>query len=182
MDSFLNFFTNLNWLKIFELLIPSLISIFSVFFARFLEKQKEIEKQIREQKIKIYGELTKLLLEDVMGSTKNNKPLSNSVIAKYPKICNDLIFWGSDEVVKQYQKTFQSFANPDIIAMMRELENLLLAIRKDTGHKNKGLENFDLLKVFINDLDKALKEEKENQLNKENNKQQDVQPCCTSKK
>ncbi len=156
----ISFIVNLNWMKIAEILIPALISIVSIFYARYLEKQKEIEKQIRDQKIKVYGDLTKLILQDVMGSTKNKKPISNSVIEKYPKLCNDLIFWGSDEVVKQYQKTFQSFITAPPIEMMRELENLLLAIRKDTGHKNKGFADFDLIKIFINDAEQFINEEK----------------------
>jgi hypothetical protein len=155
-------FFDLNWLKIFEILIPAMVSIITFFVARYLEKQKEIEKEIREKKIKIYGDITKLIFEDIMGRAKRNNPLSDKAIATiYPKICNDLIFWGSDEVVKQYQKTFQSFRNPNLLEMMAELENLLLTIRKDTGHKNKGLEKYDLLKVFLNDLDETLLQQTE---------------------
>lgn len=35
-------------------------------------------------------------------------------------------------------------------------ENLLLAIRKDMGHKNKGLQQGDILSLFINDVDETL--------------------------
>lgn len=156
----MDFLLNLNWLKMFEILIPALISIVSIFFARFLEKQKAIELEIREKKIKIYGEITKLIFEDIMGNASKNKPIHYSIIAKYPKLCNDLIFWGSDKVVKQYQRTFQSFRTENNLKMMDELEKLLLAIRKDTGHKNKGFKKFDLIKVFIKDADEIVDGEK----------------------
>lgn len=69
-----------------------------------------------------------------------------------------LMIWGSDEVVAQWSKyrrvlikhseDGQSDSND-----MFELENLLLAIRKDTGHKNKNLKKGDLLGLFVNDIE-----------------------------
>lgn len=151
---------NVNWTQVLGISIPAFISIVTLFVARYIEKQKAIELEIRDKKIKIYGEVTKLIFEDTLGSAKKNKPISSSVIAKYPKLCNDLIFWGSDKVVKQYQKTFQSFINAEPIEMMSELEKLLLEIRKDTGHKNKNFKKFDLIKVFITDAQQFIEEEK----------------------
>jgi hypothetical protein len=42
----------------------------------------------------------------------------------------------------------------DSLTILANFEKLLLIIRKDIGHKNKGLEqNKTLLAAFINDLD-----------------------------
>lgn len=153
----MNFIVQLNWVKITEILIPALFSIIAIYIARHLEKQKEIEQEIRVKKIKIYGDITKLIFEDVMGRSKTNKPLTDKQIAEiFPKIANELIFWGSDEVIRQFQLAFNCFRAGDVLVMMEELENLLLAIRKDTGHNNKKLQKFDLIKVFITDLDEAV--------------------------
>ena len=40
------------------------------------------------------------------------------------------------------------------------VERLLLAIRKDVGHKNKNLKQGDLLSIFINDIDSFLEVKK----------------------
>ena len=37
--------------------------------------------------------------------------------------------------------------------MLLVWEKLLLAIRKELGHSNKGLQQWDVLKVFVNDID-----------------------------
>ena len=40
------------------------------------------------------------------------------------------------------------------------VERLLLAIRKDVGHKNRNLKQGDLLSIFINDIDSFLEVKK----------------------
>lgn len=72
-----------------------------------------------------------------------------------------LLVWGSDEVLREYV-SFQKMAtlgaetegmNPR--ASLLSLEQLMLAMRKDLGHKNKGLDPGDLLRTFVNDWDDA---------------------------
>jgi hypothetical protein len=40
---------------------------------------------------------------------------------------------------------------------MFEIENLLLAIRKDLGHENKGLAPGKVLGLFVNDIHEHIK-------------------------
>jgi hypothetical protein len=44
---------------------------------------------------------------------------------------------------------------------MLDFEKLLFAIRKDLGHSNKGLEDGDLLRPFLTDVDEALENRKQ---------------------
>ena len=44
----------------------------------------------------------------------------------------------------------------DSTQMMFAFEDLLFAIRKDLGHSNAGLGRGDLLRGFVNDIDKYL--------------------------
>jgi hypothetical protein len=45
---------------------------------------------------------------------------------------------------------------PDPVSLMFGFEDVLLTIRQDVGHTNKGLTRGDLLALWVNDVDKAL--------------------------
>ena len=69
--------------------------------------------------------------------------------------------WGSDEVLAAWIK-FRRFstneaavkANP--FQLMFLYEELVYTMRRELGHKNKGLGKGDILALFINDIDKYL--------------------------
>lgn len=163
-ENIFNFIMSINWVKIIEIIIPVVVSIISVFYARMVEKQKIIDEEIRQQKIKIYGEFTQLVFEEVIG--KKGKNMNMDRITKFfPKFFEKLIFWGADSVVKQFSIYMSAIYNIDNAnsnnnpeETMLKLENLLYAIRLDTGHKNKDLKQKDLLRLFINDIDKKNKD------------------------
>ena len=70
-----------------------------------------------------------------------------------------LLLWGSDDVVREFvafQKEAMAQADTEEgvrLASLLALERLMLAMRRDLGHKNKGLNEGDLLRTFINDWD-----------------------------
>ncbi|MBP3923966.1 hypothetical protein J6E39_01835 [bacterium] len=159
-NNIVHFIISINWIKIIEIIIPVVVSIVSIFYARMIEKQKIIDEEIRQQKVKIYGEFTQLVFEEVIG--RNGKNMNMDKIKKFfPKFFEKLIFWGADSVVKQFSIYMSAIYNIDDTnynnnpeETMLKLENLLYAIRRDTGHKNKNLEQKDLLRLFIKDIDK----------------------------
>jgi len=144
---------NINWLQMFEISVPIIVTVISIYIARYIEKQQSIEKEIRDEKIKIYGEFTKLVFEEVVG--RKGKNLNVNKIEKFfPNFFNKLIFWGSDDVLKSfsiYMSTLYKQNESDNAMFL--LENLLYAIRKDTGHGNKNLKKGDILRLFITDVD-----------------------------
>lgn len=79
-----------------------------------------------------------------------------------------ITIWGSDEVVKAYASfrrrsaTLQelSMSQDQVLStvqMLLTFEEILFSIRLDVGHKNKGLEQGDLLSLFITDIDILLR-------------------------
>ncbi len=77
-----------------------------------------------------------------------------------------LMLWGSDDVVKTWQK-FKDGLSKDSSKIGEQsiaLEAVILAIRKDLGHKNKSLKKGNLLHLFLNNeavdlVSKELEEE-----------------------
>lgn len=76
-------------------------------------------------------------------------------------ITEHLVVWGSDDLLLAWNRfrnsSIQAVHNegPDFNILF-EVENLLLAIRKDLGHANKGVNRGKILGLFINDIDDYL--------------------------
>lgn len=71
---------------------------------------------------------------------------------------DDLILWGSDEIIKVYCDFEKSLPNENSseIAKTAGIINFgkfLLSIRKDLGHSNTGIDEYDLISVFVQDID-----------------------------
>ena len=72
-------------------------------------------------------------------------------------ITQELTIWGSDDMLRAYH-TFrvatlsQAAGKATPLQTIFAVEDLLMAIRKDVGHKNKDLKRGSILRLFINDL------------------------------
>jgi hypothetical protein len=69
--------------------------------------------------------------------------------------------WGSDEVLAGWVKWRRLLINEaavkeNPIRSMLLYEELIFAIRRDLGHKNKSLVTGDILALFVNDIDEHL--------------------------
>ena len=79
------------------------------------------------------------------------------------EITQELVIWGSDEMLEAFYKfRMMSIENADGNSenpydVLFMVEDLLLAIRKDLGHKNKNISRGKILGLFVNDLPNELK-------------------------
>lgn len=134
-------------------------SMASLFVAKQLETRAKIEQDIREKKVPVYDKLiTTLFGVMLLGRSKASNSKQEDVTSAMAEFAQGLIFWGSNEVIKTYGAIRKnalsgSASTPDANAL---LEGLLLGIRKDLGHDNRGLENGALLRIFVNDVDRYL--------------------------
>ena len=140
-----------------------LVSVISVMVGKYLERKRSIEQELRNKKIPMYNGFVEFWLNFMMSEKITGKQITEKETIKYfNKFTQELMVWGSDEVVSLWSQYRRKFVNQDpekpdpSFNNMFEFEKLLLAIRKDTGHKNKGLKRGDLLGLFINDIDKHL--------------------------
>lgn len=133
-----------------------IVTVISVSLGKYYERKRLIEQELRGKKIPMYEEFVEFLFRLLMADKMTGKPMTEKEMMDFfGRFTQKLMVWGSDEVVKQWSsyrlllsKGIQSFDS------MFELEKLLFAIRRDTGHKNKNVGRGDLLGLFINDIDK----------------------------
>lgn len=137
-----------------------IVSVLSITIGKYYERKMIIEQELREKKIPIYEEFIEFYFKLLMSSKFKGEKMSEKEMTKFfMKFTQKLTVWGSDDVVYQWskirRKIIENRNNPKDNIL--ELEKLLLAIRKDTGHKNKYLNQGDLLGLFINDIDEYIK-------------------------
>lgn len=145
-------------------LIAGTITILGYFITRYLERKKQIEQEIRKQKLPIYEEFLDFIFKFMVGNRKNN--ISEQDLEQFMFNFNKKsIIWLSDESLKAYVNWRTALNrisgneknDKGTLTQLIEFEKLLLAFRKDIGHSNQNLNSGDILSVFINDIDKYIK-------------------------
>ena len=152
------------------------VSVFSAVWARKSEKAQAIEQQIREKKTPVYENFIGIAFDIIWAgrnqanqeqndpsqrkqrgeSTKGKTP---NPVERLQELTPDLIIWGTDEVIASWVEFRKVAANPNKdkpMEIMLVFEAFMSAIRKDLGHNDNLLKKGDLLKIFINDIDKHL--------------------------
>lgn len=139
-----------------------IVSVISVLFAKRLEQRSLLLKEHRDRKTPIYEEIVSLIFSMAFSEKTGREPLSEKeLIEKMAWITEHLVVWGSDELLLSWSN-FRSFSirhagspGPQILF---EVEKLLLSIRKDLGHENKGVSRGKILALFVNDIDDYLQD------------------------
>jgi len=152
----------MNWLQV---LGPSLLMIFGGIITWFLKSRVEelraTEERLREERRKIYGQILDPYIR-LFADLKGQGPaqaLKKISSYEYRKTAFDLNLFGSDEVVRAYnnlcKRTYDAEAkkNEDPKEMMRLWGSLLLEIRKNIGNKMTQLNEIDMLRAMIKDID-----------------------------
>lgn len=127
-----------------------IVSVLSVSVARYYERKRVIEQEIRQKKIPMYNEFVEFWFNFLMSEKIASRKITDKEMMKFfNQFTQKLMVWGSDEVVRQwslYRRSFSDIQSElDTSEAMFGFEKLLLAIRKDTGHKNNGIMRGDLL-------------------------------------
>lgn len=148
-------------------------SLVGVFIGKALEKNYEIAREIRKEKIENYRKYLNIFydlldqdnsIETSKGPKK--KESSNAQITERLKVVfRDHIYWASAEVIRKNRKFLNAINaenKSDEISLgnFKLFEDLLLAIRRDIGHstfEDFQLNRYDLIKYFANDVDKHKK-------------------------
>lgn len=132
------------------------VSVVSVTLGKYYERKRLIEQELRGKKIPIYEQFIDFIFQLMMSEKINGKQMSEKEMQSFfSRFTQILMVWGSDEVVKRWSSYRTLLAKGGATTeSMFELEKLFLAIRRDTGHKNKDISRGDLLGLFVNDIDK----------------------------
>ncbi|MFA7497062.1 MAG: hypothetical protein WCY67_12255 [Acidithiobacillus sp.] len=136
-----------------------IVSLISVLVSKHLDKKAEILAHLREKKVPTYEKIIEFIF-NITFSEKlgKEKPTEKEMIKFMADVTQELVIWGSDEMIDAFYKfrmksidsaNGKSQSPKEILFTV---ESLLLAIRKDLGHKNKNMPKGKLLGLFVNDL------------------------------
>ena len=145
--------------------VTALFSVTSLILSKHYELKADVKRQHRENKVEIYGKLIRFFFTILFADKMQEKPPGEKEIIKFFNETNPgMISWSGDAVLKAFSVFWRTSIKGASIGRMEKaillFEDLLLAIRKDLGHKNKGLERGDILGLFIKDIDEFLAAEK----------------------
>lgn len=136
-----------------------LISVLSLIISKQWEIKKGIQQAQLDRKIPVYEGFMKFWFEKFLKQKTDAPQNYEKEILKFvTEFTQKLMLWGSDRVLKEYCKFRRLAVHIDPKERPKDImflfENLLFAIRRDTGHKNRGFRKGDLLALFLTDVDK----------------------------
>lgn len=131
------------------------------FIKSKIEELRTIEEKLQEERRNVYLEILDpyiILFAELKGGNPK-KAMSKILSHDYRRTSFNFILFASDEVVRAYNNLMQYLYNvdpngtPDARKMMRLWGELLLEIRKSLGNKNTKLNELDMLKSMIKDIE-----------------------------
>jgi len=146
-------------------LLTALGAIISILIAKHYEIKHKISYDIRKKKIPVYNMWMDFFFDLMFREKTGCTPLTEQEMVKFfTDFTRQIIIWGSDDFLKlfyEYKKLLQA---PDYEGKLRDTfllsEKILYAIRVDMGHKNKNLQEGDILTLFITDAETILRKTK----------------------
>ncbi|OAA19508.1 hypothetical protein [Kosmotoga sp. DU53] len=152
------------FLEIVRVLGPSILVIIGGavgwFIKARIEEIKNIQEKLREERRKLYVEILSPYIKIFSNPDNVNQAIKEINSVNYRKISFKFNFVGSDEVIRSLNSLMQYIYNvesgkeeQDHIKLFTLWGKLLLEIRKDLVNKRTKLNEFDMLKSMIKDID-----------------------------
>lgn len=131
-------------------------SVVALAGSKAYEARSNIRRELRERKTPVYEDIVKTLFQAMFAGTIFNKQIPEKELKRFFAVTTErLTIWGSDDLLLAWGDFKTRMArNPENPTFL--LEDLLLAIRKDLGHRNRGLERGSILRLFITDVGEHL--------------------------
>jgi hypothetical protein len=130
----------------------TIAAVAAVLISNGNAKLREIEETHRPKKVEIYFELLQLFENAIAASNENlnvkvilQQKLLNSIV----KLKTNLILWGGPKVIKSLKSFEQASKNGEDVVLA--VDNLLRAIRDDIGLSNKGLSEYEIVEMYLNE-------------------------------
>ncbi|MGP8299828.1 hypothetical protein ACTPOK_18235 [Streptomyces inhibens] len=135
------------------------VAVATLVIGRYYERRAAVEAEIRSSKIPIYSRLVESLLHMLLRGDAAAAG-ADQFAEELREITPQLIAWASDDVLIEWSRFKRCISaastESETEAALFELEKLLIAIRRDYGHKGQMVKEGDLLGLFINDAHELL--------------------------
>ena len=142
-------------------IIAGIVGFLTGMFTHYWTKKREVQASLRLRQSEVYNEFMEKTIVKLMREVKDDQfqqGIDENLQDYMIGFVGELIVWGSSSVIHAYRH-FQVVAAgsvPNPRKLFSALDNLLLEIRKDLGHNNKDLKQYDLYNLFLRgDLDIA---------------------------
>lgn len=146
--------------------VAGLIGVFSLIISRQYEQRKERSRIVNEKKIEIYSRFYKIYFGIFRGSAENRNAnesvVEESFVTDLQDFQRDLIFWGSDDVVKAWINVRGSWENGvnvrhadgsmnyKVVALMFAASaKLLKSMRADVGYPYTSIDAQDIAQMML---------------------------------
>lgn len=149
-------------------LITGLLAFISVPVGKYFENRYTIKNQIRQERQDVYIEFLNWLIKNLLNNEISN---NRNIVKELKENQNKIVIYASDKVLKAWLDIKEMALNSDrnkqglskeeatryyLENEAPKIEILILAIRKELGYKNKDIKKYDILKLYINDLNEKL--------------------------
>ena len=148
--------------KLGATLLTVFASVLTVVLSKVWELKIKNLQENRGKKEPIYEELLSFLFK-IVKATKKGETVSEDEMEDFIfNFTEKVMIWGSDDVINAFYNFKKVGANTEIsgnsdVKIADAIEELILAVRKDLGHSNNGLNKGKLLGLFIVDYDQYVK-------------------------
>jgi len=127
----------------------------AVLIAQQRSKSREIAESHRPKKIKIYSNF----ITTMIGIIRKHKGSDTNVLENSKEIQNfffdfttQIVLWGSPGVLRHYAELMKQGQAPNPnLNLILIMDDMMQAMRKDIGLRNRGLSRGDLMKMFLTD-------------------------------
>ncbi len=136
--------------------ITALVAVFSVIFVYWKEQDKARKEAHRSNKIEVYSIFFDIVFE-VLKKSKDKDGVddyinSSELLDKFTELHRGALFYGSPSVIKALSDWRRNVDNTsDPMNVMRKIGTVLLAMRKDIGLSNRGLDSLTVHQIYVND-------------------------------
>lgn len=138
--------------------VAGFVSVVTLVLGKRYEASQAMVVEIRAKKIPVYEDLLRFMFQvfnrDKLGTSQSD------LDAQFTAVAQRFIVWASSDVLKAWSD-FRRLAHSDRDKSLLALEAVLLAIRKDLGHRDGKLEPGDILAAWI--LNPQARSEQDNQ-------------------
>jgi hypothetical protein len=139
--------------------IAGFASVFTVVYAQWRTKVREIAEAHRPQKVKVYGGYMELMFA-MLQQTKKEEPKKGKVVTpkaipgnhldKMYSFRREVILWASPGVIRAYLEWESISAHePDVKVRLLAWDKLLREMRKDLGNSNWMLRPGQLMHMIL---------------------------------
>ena len=141
-----------------------IVFVISIILSKRQEQKVAIENELRVKKTPVYEGIINFIFRITFAEKLGKKqPTEKEMVEFFSNTTRDLVVWGSHDMIKAFAKfrvdiaTLYENSKDDPFAILRSVEDLLIAIRKDLGHKHKNIKRGEILRLYITDLPENFK-------------------------